>query len=68
MDNQVFFIGSIIVFFIGAGCLSLSKIVYRMRAVMNKPAWGGSTLPLLFLGVPLTAVGIGLIYLFYPFQ
>lgn len=68
MNNQFLFMISIFIFFIGAFLIGLSGMVYEWRAFTNKKAWNGLTKPLLFIGLPVTLIGIALIYLFYPYK
>ena len=56
---------SIAVFGAGAALLALSGISFKLRALMNKPAWGGKTLPLLTIGLPLAAAGGVMLAIFY---
>lgn len=66
MENQISFIVSMVVLFVGAVFLSLSGISYRWRAFTNKRAWDGLTLPFLKIGILVFAIGLIMVYLFYP--
>jgi hypothetical protein len=50
---------------IGAGFLSLAGITFRLRALLNKPAWGGATLPFLWLGLIFVIPGTLMVILTY---
>ncbi|MDR2063440.1 MAG: hypothetical protein LBQ02_01440 [Candidatus Nomurabacteria bacterium] len=56
---------SLVVFMIGAGFLSLAGITFRLRALLNKPAWGGATLPFLWLGLIFVIPGTLMVILTY---
>jgi hypothetical protein len=53
------------VFFIGAVLLGLCGISFRLRAITNKPAWNGATLPLLLMGLLFLVPGIILLAVSY---
>ncbi|MDR2357797.1 MAG: hypothetical protein LBD92_06945 [Oscillospiraceae bacterium] len=57
---------SIIAFFIGAAFLALAGLTFRFRAVANKAAWKGMTLPLLAAGLCILLPSLILIFLLYP--
>ncbi|KAJ51710.1 amino acid transporter [Clostridium tetanomorphum] len=67
MKNNLFLF-SIIVLFSGFLLMGISNASYRWRAFRNKPAWNGSTLPLLIIGLLLSIIGLILVYIFYPFK
>lgn len=53
---------AIVVFVAGVLCLALGSISFRVRAIANKPAWGGATKPLLLAGILIFAAGLALLY------
>jgi hypothetical protein len=42
----------------GVGFLVLSGIIFRTRALLNKPAWGGAVVPLLCVGLLFFVPGV----------
>jgi hypothetical protein len=53
------------VFGVGVIFLALAAIWFRVRAIANRKAWGGGTVPLALIGLALFAVGLVLIYFNY---
>lgn len=68
MDQQFLFTSAVILFIIGAACLCLASLSFRFRAISGKNAWGGKTKQFIFIGLPITIISLGLIYLFYPYK
>jgi len=64
MQNPLFIAGVITV--AGLLIVGLGGIVFRVRAVLNKPAWNGATLPLILIGLPIFVVGLVLMWAWYP--
>lgn len=58
---------SVIITIIGLFFLFLGRKIFKFRAITNKKAWGGFTLPLIIIGLLIIGVGLILIYKFYPF-
>ncbi|MDR2157208.1 MAG: hypothetical protein LBO81_05465 [Clostridiales Family XIII bacterium] len=56
---------SLIIFGVGVLFMALAGISFRIRAILNKPAWGGATIPCALLGLPIFIVGSVMIYIFY---
>ncbi|MDR2381811.1 MAG: hypothetical protein LBE08_11705 [Bifidobacteriaceae bacterium] len=56
---------AIIVFGIGAALLAVAGIVFRVRAIANRKAWDGATVPLAVIGLIVTLVGVVAIYFTY---
>jgi hypothetical protein len=54
-----------VIFGIGISFLLLAGMTFRIRAMLNKPAWNGKTLPFLFIGLAAFAVGIVMFYFAY---
>jgi hypothetical protein len=50
----------------GFASLALSGISFRFRALCNKPAWGGPTVPALLIGLAFFTPGLVMVYLFFP--
>jgi hypothetical protein len=50
----------------GAIMLILARISFKFRAILNKSAWGGATLPLVVIGIIITIPALVIVYLFYP--
>jgi len=46
--------------------MGLGGIMFRVRAVLNKPAWNGGTLPLIFIGLVVALIGGVLLWVTYP--
>jgi len=61
------FSASIALFFIGVLMSSAAWVLFRVRAVMNRRAWNGGVLPLLVVGLIVTAAGMLAIWATYPF-
>ncbi|MDR2378387.1 MAG: hypothetical protein LBD70_03020 [Bifidobacteriaceae bacterium] len=57
---------SLAVFGVGALFLALAGIMFRIRAIANRKAWDGGTVPLTVIGLIVAAVGLALIYFNYP--
>ncbi|MDR2458314.1 MAG: hypothetical protein LBD41_07575 [Clostridiales Family XIII bacterium] len=49
---------SLVIFGIGVFFLAIGSISFRVRAVANKKAWGGITLPFILIGIVLIIIGI----------
>ncbi|HDR4605088.1 MULTISPECIES: hypothetical protein [Bacillus cereus group] len=49
---------SVILSITGIVIMSLARINFKIRAIANKPAWGGLTLPLVLIGIILFFVGM----------
>ena len=64
--NTVFNI-SIVVTLIGMVFLGLAGISFRLRALANKKAWNGLTLPFAIIGLPVLIVGLVMLYFTYPY-
>jgi hypothetical protein len=56
---------SVVILFVGFGLLAMSGISFKMRALLNKQAWGGMTLPFLWIGLLVTAAGLVMLFLTY---
>lgn len=56
---------SIIILFTGFALLAISAISFRIRALLNKKAWQGATLPFLWTGLLATAIGLIMLLLTY---
>jgi hypothetical protein len=56
---------AVVILFIGFGSLALSGISFRMRALLNKRAWHGMTLPFLWIGLITAAIGLTILLLTY---
>jgi hypothetical protein len=50
----------------GMALLAFSGLSFKFRALCNKPAWGGPTVPSLFIGLAFFAPGLIMVYLFFP--
>lgn len=57
---------SLAIFFIGVFLLAWSGANFDWRAVRNKRAWNGWTLPLLSVGLPLAIIGLVMIWATFP--
>ncbi|MBP2098083.1 hypothetical protein [Enterococcus rivorum] len=57
---------SLIFFFIGLALLAISGISFRIRALANKTAWGGITIPFALVGIPILLISLILLYFNYP--
>jgi hypothetical protein len=56
---------SLVVFFVGVGCLAMCGVTFWFRAVLNKQAWGGLTLPFLWIGLIAAVLGLTVFIIFY---
>ncbi|MDR2380733.1 MAG: hypothetical protein LBE08_06110 [Bifidobacteriaceae bacterium] len=56
---------ALVIFGIGVLFLALAGIWFRVRAVANRPAWGGGTVPLAVIGLIFVIPGLILVYLNY---
>ncbi|MGY3777306.1 hypothetical protein [Isobaculum melis] len=68
MDAHLLFTSTIILFIIGIAFLALATLSFRFRAISGKNAWGGKTKTFICIGLPITIIALGLIYLFYPYK
>jgi hypothetical protein len=57
---------SLIVLFLGLAFLAISTMSFWLRAIANKPAWGGLTLKALIIGLILGLTGLVMVYFNYP--
>jgi uncharacterized membrane protein (DUF485 family) len=57
---------SLLVLGFGIALLALSGISFKLRALLNKPAWGGVTVPSLLMGLAFFTPGLVMVYLFFP--
>jgi hypothetical protein len=63
---RTLFMLSLLVLGFGVVLLSLSGISFKFRALCNKPAWGGATVPILFMGLGFFMPGLVLLFIFMP--
>ncbi|MDR2381836.1 MAG: hypothetical protein LBE08_11830 [Bifidobacteriaceae bacterium] len=56
---------SLAVFGVGVVLLAAAGIWFRLRAIANRKAWNGGTLPLALTGLVFAGIGLVLIYLNY---
>lgn len=66
MNSQDILIIGIILFLLGLGLSLLGKFSFKIRAIANKKAWGGSTLPMMIIGIITTLISLIFIYIGYP--
>ena len=64
---DIMFTVAIVVTFVGIAFLGLAGISFRIRAITNKKAWNGLTLPLAIIGLPILIAGMALLYYTYPY-
>jgi hypothetical protein len=57
---------SLLVLGFGMALLAFSGLSFKFRALCNKPAWGGPTVPSLLVGLAFFAPGLVMVYLFFP--
>jgi uncharacterized integral membrane protein len=62
------FTTSLIILGIGIVFLAMAGISFRLRAVFNKPAWNGATLPFLWIGLIFALIGGAMVAIFYSPQ
>ncbi|MFD1230363.1 hypothetical protein ACFQ2P_04800 [Levilactobacillus namurensis] len=51
----------IVIFAVGFVLTGLATVTFKLRALANKPAWGGLTVPSGIVGVVALIIGVGLI-------
>lgn len=56
----------IVLMFTGVFFLALSGLVFRFRAISNKQAWGGITIPSAIIGGIIFVISLVIIYIYYP--
>jgi hypothetical protein len=56
---------AVVMFFVGVGFLGLSSIIFILRALSNKPAWEGLTVPLLLVGLLIFIASLVLLFFAY---
>lgn len=66
MNSQDILNIGLIIFFIGLGLSAIGTLSFKLRAIANKKAWGGITLPAMILGIITTLISLGFIYIGYP--
>ncbi len=66
MNNLGFYLGLILII-VGIVFTGLSTGSFKLRALMNKKAWEGLTIPSLILGLVSLVLGAILLALNYPF-
>jgi len=57
---------SVILTFVSFLFLGGASISFRVRALANKQAWGGKTVPFAIIGIILLVVSLILLYFNYP--
>lgn len=51
---------------IGIDLMGIGGVIFRTRAVLNKRAWNGGTLPFVLIGLVVFAIGLALLWVNYP--
>lgn len=54
---------SLVVFGVGVALMAAGGVLFRVRAISNRPAWGGRVVPLFLVGLVIAIPGLVLVIL-----